>query len=420
MKKIFNVLFILLTIILCAFCFSSCTNNEFRFGDYRYTVENDEVTITKYIGNDAEVSIPESINGMPVTAIGTSAFLNRDKMRSVTVPDSVVRLGSLAFAKCYALEQVTLGRGVREIDFSPFSFCEKINYNKYENGCYVGNSENPYLALVSMEFEDVEAVSIHADTVVICGSAMENCGSIRELVIPNSVVSIGSFAFRYCSLEKVYIPESVMSIGLLAFGDSISNFVVSDENPNFKSVDGSLFSRDGKRLIKYATGQDISFYSIPDGTVIVEESAFENAMHLNEVVVADSVEEIGHFAFLHCENLRDVQLGNSLKTIEGGAFGSCYSLTEITIPDSVENISYSVFSYCKNLKSAVIGSGVISMHTDVFMGCDALGSVTFRDPDGWEVITAYSFISKKMDVSDPTKNAEYLTGEYSRYYWNKK
>jgi hypothetical protein len=60
------------------------------------------------------------------------------------------------------------------------------------------------------------------------------------------------------------------------------------------------------------------------------------------------------------------------------------------------------------------------MHTDVFMGCDALGSVTFRDPDGWEVITAYSLISKKMDVSDPTKNAEYLTGEYSRYYWNKK
>ena len=130
MKKIINVLFILLTIILCAFCFSSCTNNEFKFGDYRYTVENDEVTITKYIGNDAEVSIPESINGMPVRAIGTSAFLNRDKMRSVTVPDSVVRIGSLAFAKCYALEQVTLGRGVREIDFSPFSFCEKINYNK--------------------------------------------------------------------------------------------------------------------------------------------------------------------------------------------------------------------------------------------------------------------------------------------------
>ena len=425
MKKALSLLSFLLTITLCALCFSACMNGirEFRSGDYRYTVENDEVTITQYTGNDAEVTVPGSIKGMPVVAIGTSAFHHCDNMRSVTIPDSVVRIGGLAFSKCYALEHVTLGRGIREIDFSPFSFCEKMIYNKYKNGYYVGNEENPYLALVSMASKDAETVTIHPNTVVVCGSAMENCSFLRELVFPDAVVSIGYFTLSYCSsLETVYIPENVEYIGLLAFQhcDSLLNIEVSDENPHFKSVDGSLFSREGTRLIKYAAGQEVSSYCIPDGTLVVENSAFENAKHLTEIVISDSVEEMGHSAFIHCENLRNIQLGNSLKRIGGQAFGFCSSLTEIIIPDSVEELSYSVFSYCDNLESAVIGSGVIKLDTEIFVDCDALSEVTFRDSEGWEVKTAYSIFSKKVDLSDPRKNADYLTDEYCEYYWLKK
>ena len=425
MKKALSLLSFLLTITLCALCFSACMNEmrEFRSGDYRYTVENDEVTITQYTGNDVEVTVPVSIKGMPVVAIGIAAFHYCDNMRSVTIPDSVVRIGGLAFSKCYALEHVTLGRGIREIDFSPFSFCEKMIYNKYENGYYVGNEENPYLALVSMASEDAETVTIHPDTVVVCGSAMKGCSSLRELFVSDAVVSIGSYAFSYCSsLETLYIPESVESIGHMAFEhcDSLLNIVVSDKSPHFKSVDGILFSHDGTRLIKYTAGQNVSSYSIPNGVLIIEDYAFENAKQLTEVVLSDSVEEIGHSAFIHCENLRNIQLGNSLKRIGGQAFGFCSSLTAITIPDSVEELSYSVFSYCDNLESAVIGCGVIQLDKEIFEGCDALSEVTFRDSDGWEVKTEFSIRSEEVDLSDPRKNADYLTDEYCEYYWNKK
>lgn len=425
MKKALSLLSFLLTITLCALCFSACMNEmrEFRSGDYRYTVENDEVTITQYTGNDAEVTVPGSIKGMPVVAIDSTAFHHCDNMRSVTIPDSVVRIGGLAFSKCYALEHVTLGRGIREIDFSPFSFCEKMIYNKYKNGYYVGNEENPYLALVSMASEDAETVTIHPDTVVVCGSAMEGCSSLRELVVSDAVVSIGSYAFSYCSsLETLYIPESVESIGHMAFEhcDSLLNIVVSDKSPHFKSVDGILFSHDGTRLIKYTPGQNVSSYSIPNDVLIIESYAFENAKQLTEVVLSDSVEEIGHSAFIHCENLRNIQLGNSLKRIGGQAFGFCSSLTAITIPDSVEELSYSVFSYCDNLESAVIGCGVIQLGTEIFNDCDALSEVTFRDPEGWEVKTAFSIRSEEVDLSDPRKNADYLTDEYCEYYWHKK
>ena len=425
MKKALSLLSFLLTITLCALCFSACMNGirEFRSGDYRYTVENDEVTITQYTGNDAEVTVPGSIKGMPVVAIDSTAFHHCDNMRSVTIPDSVVRIGGLAFSKCYALEHVTLGRGIREIDFSPFSFCEKMIYNKYKNGYYVGNEENPYLALVSMASEDAETVTIHPDTVVVCGSAMNGCSSLRELFVPDAVVSIGSFAFSYCSsLETLYIPESVESIGHMAFEhcDSLLNIVVSDKSPHFKSVDGILFSHDGTRLIKYTAGQNVSSYSIPNGVLIIEDYAFENAKQLTEVVLSDSVEEIGHSAFIHCENLRNIQLGNSLKRIGGQAFGFCSSLTAITIPDSVEELSYSVFSYCDNLESAVIGCGVIQLDKEIFEDCDALSEVTFRDSDGWEVKTEFSIRSEEVDLSDPRKNADYLTDEYCEYYWRKK
>ena len=425
MKKALSLLSFLLTITLCALCFSACMNRirEFRSGDYRYTVENDEVTITQYTGNDAEVTVPGSIKGMPVVAIDSTAFHHCDNMRSVTIPDSVVRIGGLAFSKCYALEHVTLGRGIREIDFSPFSFCEKMIYNKYKNGYYVGNEENPYLALVSMASEDAETVTIHPDTVVVCGSAMKGCSSLRELFVSDAVVSIGSFAFSYCSsLETLYIPESVEAIGHMAFEhcDSLLNIVVSDKSPHFKSVDGILFSHDGTRLIKYTAGQNVSSYSIPNGVLIIEDYAFENAKQLTEVLLSDSVEEIGHSAFIHCENLRNIQLGNSLKRIGGQAFGFCSSLTAITIPDSVEELSYSVFSYCDNLESAVIGCGVIQLDKEIFEDCDALSEVTFRDSDGWEVKTAFSIRSEEVDLSDPRKNADYLTDEYCEYYWHKK
>jgi hypothetical protein len=153
--------------------------------------------------------------------------------------------------------------------------------------------------------------------------------------------------------------------------------------------------------------------------VIIEGSAFEKAKHLTELTLPDSVEEIGHSAFLQCESLRNIHLGNGLKRIEGVAFGCCGSLTHICIPDSVEVLSYSIFSSCKNLETAVIGSGVTYIDNEIFSDCYALREVTFRDPEGWRIKTMYALFSKKIDLSDPKQNAEYLVDEYSHYYWLK-
>ena len=426
MKKKLIVLLILVLIALPLILYlRSCTFNKdkFRYKDYIYKIENDEVTIVEYNGTDENVIIPNKIKGAPVVTIGRDAFERCDSIKSLTIPDSVVKIDSSAFFECSSLEQVTLGNGIREIDILAFSNCRKLNYKKFGNGSYLGNDENPYMALLSVSADFITSINIHPDTRIICGSAFKECSSLREVVLPEGVISIGTFAFNYCSsLESVYIPKSVEIIGRNIFGDcnSLLEIVVSDENQHFKSVNGSLFSRDGTRLIKYPPAQDLSSYRVPDGTVIIEENAFENAKKLTEVVLADSVEEIYHSAFSNCENMTSIYLGNSLKTIEGCAFNCCKSLTEITIPDSVLELSYNAFQYCDKLESVVIGSGVVRLEEKVFLRCDALKEVVFRNPGEWKVNTMSGLNPNTVDTSDPEQNAYYLKDKYHVYYWRKK
>jgi hypothetical protein len=421
-----NLVFILAVIItaLVALALCSCGGKKLgsRFGDFWYTVADKKVTITGYVGSEAHLTVPESIKDMPVVAIGKDAFADTSTLKTVTIPDSVERIDFFAFDKCINLEKVTLGNGIKEIDCSPFYRCDKMQYNEYENGCYIGNDENPYMALVCMANDYVEHVKIHPDTVVICGSAMDKCRLVREIEIPEGVVYIGSYAMRYCSaLEKVYIPASVEFIDLLIFWhcDNLREVIVADGNMSYKAVDGHLFSYDGSRLIKYAPAQEADSYRVPEGTVIIEDNAFENAKNLTEVILPDSLETIGHSAFAYCENIKTISFGNGVKTIDGDAFNSCESLAEVTLPDSVEIVSYYAFKYCKGLRKVVIGSGVVSVEKGAFWGCTALKEIVFKDTSKWSMRGMYWLFSKKIDVSDPAKNAENLTGEYCELYFNK-
>ena len=411
---------VLLMMTLCLLCLPSCGGKkEYRYGSYRYTVENGEVTITEYTGEDADLTIPDTVKDMPVVAIGDSAFRDCYTLQSVTVPDSVTAIGWGAFRGCLSLESVTLGKGVRIIDAYAFEECLKLNYTPYENGSYLGTADNPYHALVSMSHLAKTAV-IHPDTRIICGVALDNCSYLSDLVIPEGVISLGGFALP--RLKTLFIPASMEYIDPLAleYCRVPSEITVAEGNLHYKSVDGSLFSHDGTRLIKYAGGKEAESYTVPEGTVVIEHDAFAYAGHLTEVTLPDSVEEIGHMAFFQCEKLQSIHLGNGLKRIDGNAFGSCSSLTEITIPDSVEKIPYSAFSGCEKLEKVVIGSGVTYLGDDVFWGCDALTEVVFSDPKGWRVSAMYSLTHTKVDVSDPAEAAKYLTGEYCEYFWRKK
>ncbi len=442
MKKLSLLFVFALLAVLCVLSLSSCTS---RFGDFVFEHANGEVTIVGYRGNDEHIVVPESIDGMTVVSIADSAFPN-ENIRSIVLPDSVVYIANCAFIHCDALERIVLGQGIRKIYPFVFHKSDKMIYNQYENGYYLGSEENPYMVLISVADKDSESFSFHPDTVVIGGSAFEACSLLREIRIPEGILSIGDAAFSNCpSLETLYLPKSLENVYSPLFSkcESLLEINVSEENLYFKSINGSLFSRDGAHLIKYATGKKDSCYRIPDDVTVIDKGAFEGAAHLNELVLHDGVEVIGRSAFRECRSLRSIYLGNSIKTIDVDTFYNCVSLAEITIPEGVEKIEYSAFMGCDSLteitvpdsvqeigsgafygcdklERVVIGCGVTLIDPGVFSGCKALREIVFSDPAGWRAAGMNISPQGKIDVSDPKINAENFTGEYTQYWCRKK
>ena len=158
------------------------------------------------------------------------------------------------------------------------------------------------------------------------------CDSLTSIVIPDSVTSIGDGAFAWCgSLTSVVIGNSVTSIGNRAFMDcrSFTSITVADANTAYKSVDGNLYTKDGKTLIQYAVGKTDTSFTIPNSVTAIGDVAFYGCSGLTSVVIPDSVTMIDSYAFYRCDSLASVTIGNRVTSIGDYAFAHCYRLIDV-------------------------------------------------------------------------------------------
>ena len=162
--------------------------------------------------------------------------------------------------------------------------------------------------------------------------AFLGCESLESIEIPDSVTSIGDYAFGYCeSLTSIEIPASVTSIGDGAFGycSSLETIKVDGNNTKYKSIDGNLYSKDGKTLIQYAIGKTAVSFLIPDSVTSIGDYAFYTCYSLTRIEIPDSVASIGSSAFENCDSLTSIKIPASVTSIGSSAFSSCYTLTSI-------------------------------------------------------------------------------------------
>ncbi len=192
---------------------------------------------------------------------------------------------------------------------------------------------------------ELESVTI-ADTVTEIGDmAFYYCKDLKEVVIPDSVEKMGREIFTWCeNLRSIKLSASLSQVGTEITRDceNLTNVVLPEENEHFY-LDESfvLYNKDKTKLISALREKSVVAYSVPEGVVCIEPSAFMRNEHIKSITLPASLENIEQNAFYHCENLENVTFAKNsrLKTLGAAAFYCCVKLNGIlNLPQSIESM----------------------------------------------------------------------------------
>ena len=264
---------------------------------------------------------------------------------------------------------------------------ELITYpaGKTDSEYAIPNSVTSIGSYAFFDCESLTSVTIPNSVTNIGVYAFYGCKSLTSVTIPDSVISIGDYAFSYCeSLTSVTIPNSVTSICSDAFFDctSLKSIEVSDNNKNYSSVDGVLFNKDKTELIKYPSSKTDNTYEIPDSVTSIGAYAFQDCSRLTSVTIPNSVTSIDEHAFYNTAYYNDESnWDNGVLYISDCLIDTNYnfdSTTDYIIKDGTRIIANSAFSKWDNLISVTIPNSVTSIGDSAFYN-----TAYYNDESNW-------------------------------------
>ncbi len=293
------------------------------------------------------LTIPSAVtyngNTYNVTSIGGYAFKECSGLTSVTIPNSVKEILRLAFYNS-GLTSINIPSSVTYI--GEHAFYNTRWCNNQSNGILYSND----WCLGYKGDKPTGTLVINEGTKGIAAHSFFNCIGITSVVIPNSVTSIGEYAFKGCSLSEPLYNDNCFAYFPCG----------------------------------YATE-----YTIPDGIRQISGAAFNNCSDIISVTMPNSVTSIDMYAFRGCTGLTSVTLPDSLTKIGLNAFINCSGLTSVTIGNLVESIGESAFGHCDNLE-AVYYTGTITQWCEI----------TFDDNDANPLYYAHNLYINNNIVDD--------------------
>ena len=316
---------------------------------YRYLVMEDKTAWIMVGGWDycvpaidsstsGELTIPSSLDGYTVTAIGGDAFYGCTNLTSVTIPESVTYIASFAFFGCSRLTTVIIPDSVERIGVSAF------------------------------RRSGLKSVTIPNSVTNIGSTAFSDCAGLTSITIPKSVKGMGQNLFDGCAnLSTVILEDGLENIGAYAF-KGLTNLT------SIKIPDSMM--RIGKYAFRGCT--NLTSVAIPNGVTDLGDYAFFECTGITSVSLPSSITNFGDCVFCNCSNLVSVTLPEDLEGIWNSAFLGCTGLTSLSIPDGVTYIGNSAFR-CTGLTSVTIPGNVTSIGDSAFYECEELASITMSD-----------------------------------------
>lgn len=314
--------------------------------EYRVSPENEIIT-----------AVDGVIYSKDMTALKLYPALKEDT--TYIVPNSVTSIDEYAMNDLLYLENLVLPNGLKEIGMY---CCEDSSIRSVNLPKSITNLNHGVFCRSKLES------IVFPETIKTIGGHVFEGTLLEEVVIPDTVVSLGYAAFMNCGkLKSVEIGSSLASIGGICFFGlpSLEKFKISEDNPNFKSENGMLLTKDGSTLLQYTAAGNEEFV-LPDEVTKLGDSACYG-MQFKKIVIPDTVTSVESNAFKNCAKAETAYVPPSVKEFGGAVFSGCTSLKTVTIDAQVETIGTS-FDGCDSLVDITLSETVTSVSDSIFLG----------------------------------------------------
>ena len=276
-----------------------------------FEIEKDR--LVRYYGPGGDVVIPEGIK-----IIGEAAFIKNKTIRSIVIPEGVKKIEGRVFQGCTNLEHVKLPNSLQKIGYSAFSGCKKLERLEIpEQVTYIGNA------------------------------AFYRCVKLAEIKIPSTVANPGA--------EQTFLDTPWMEQQMEQMPKETPFLIVND-------------------VLIYAEKERNGKIKVPDGVKKIADWAFSYSLY-TQIVLPDSLKEIGHAAFYSCKNLTELSLPKNLTRLGSSSFAGCTELKEMAVSDSVKELECCVFSGATSLYSVTLPAKMKKIGESAFFGCKELKEI---------------------------------------------
>lgn len=369
-----------------------------------------------------------------ITSIGTYAFCQCFSLKEIAIPDTVTNISDMAFNGCSSMKTVDLGNSPNlQINYNVFDNCNSVEsysigsnsinyctdeygvlYNKNKSGLIrypTGNSRTEYTIDSNVAYINENAfensvnlknVNLPNDIMSIGQDAFKNCTGLEKIVIPDGTYTVCHGAFEGCtSVTEITIPKSLTDLANYAFADctALEKIYYNASDLNAEEYKDYIFVNCGRDT----EGVNVIFgdavVNIPDslfegkseyywsdtteecsncGAIGSHSCRYDISPKIKTVTVGSNVKNIGYNAFGNIGTLSDLYFNATNCDSANNAFNGCFALTNVVIGENVINLPSSFITNCDAVTDIVIPESVTEIGDFAFTNNDALETVRFN------------------------------------------